>query len=696
VAEILSDVADMSGYLKGYGSALAEAIKGGAEPLFSPGEPWDGRLHELLRKPYQAQGDAVMGLCRLLRDYDSAIVVGEMGCGKTLIGAAVPYVYDNGRPSRTLVMCPGHLVQKWRREALETVPDAGASIVRSLDDLVRIERTGEPKRPEYVVVSKDRAKLGYAWRPAALEARDGYHCPDCNGLVVDRDGVPVGYKHLKTNKRFCTDCGGALWQADGDRVRRFPLSEYIRKYLPGYFDFFIADEVHELKGGTTAQGNSFGALSGACGKTIALTGTLLGGYADDIFYVLYRLSPGSMKEEGLDYGHVTDWMAKYGVLERVTRTYPQDNVCSRGKKGKTVLKRKPGVSPLVFSRHLLDKCVFLGLEDIATDLPPITEHVHGVAMDEELREAYADLEAVLSDAVRQALAKGSKALLGTYVNALLSYPDRPFDNEPILYPGESGKVLFVPAELPKDTVYNKERKVVELVKESVSSGRKAFAYCQYTGRKDVTQRLQKLLMDEGINAEILRASVEPEKREVWLRDKVRSGTQVVIGNPKLVQTGLDLIDFPDLLFYQTGYSIFTMRQASRRSWRIGQKKPVNVHYLYYRPTMQERAMHLMGSKLEASLAIEGKFSTEGLIALTSGEDMTTALAKALVDGLETEGIEQMWSKLNEANSRREYREASPDGWLFHVDPESFQKGTAARKKRRRGSQEGQLLLFGDV
>ena len=33
-----------------------------------------------------------------------------------------------------------------------------------------------------------------------------------------------------------------------------------------------------------------------------------------------------------------------------------------------------------------------------------------------------------------------------------------------------------------------------------------------------------------------------------------------------------------------------------------------VGFFYYRPTMQEKAMHLMGSKLEVSLAIEGKFS----------------------------------------------------------------------------------------
>ena len=35
--------------------------------------------------------------------------------------------------------------------------------------------------------------------------------------------------------------------------------------------------------------------------------------------------------------------------------------------------------------------------------------------------------------------------------------------------------------------------------------------------------------------------------------------------------------------------------------------------------------------------------------MTSGEDMTTALAKALVDGLETEGIEQIWRKINQKN-----------------------------------------------
>lgn len=687
---MLSDIRDMTDYLRTYGTELADRIKKRAEPLFNPGEEWDNKLYSLLKKPYQAQGDAIMGLSKLLNDYNSAIVVGEMGCGKTLIGAAVPYVHGSGgKPSRTLVMCPGHLVNKWQREVLGTIPDAKARIIRRVGDVMSFDKDAEPQVPEYVIVSKDRAKLGYAWRPAVLRNRNTYRCPDCYAQIVNRDGVPVEYEYFRRNKRSCPECKSPLWQADNTRVRRYPLSEYIKKDLKNYFDFYIADEVHELKGGSTAQGNSFGALSGACKKTVALTGTLLGGYADDIFYVLYRLSPATIKGEDIGYSEVSKWMAKYGVLERVTKSYPQDNVFSKGRKGPTTIKRKPGISPMIFSRHLLDKCMFLNLEDIAADLPPISEEVVRIGMDKELASAYRKLENKLSRAVREELCKGSKALLGTYVNTLLSYPDRPFDNQPIVYPNSS-KVIVAPANLTKDQRYGKERKLIDLIKQELSAGRRVFSYCQYTGVKDVTSRLQKLLQDEGIRTDILRYTVEPEKREEWIKDKVKSGTHVVIANPKLVQTGLDLYDFPTMIFYQTGYSIFNLRQASRRSWRIGQDKDVKIYYLFYGSTMQDKAMQLMGSKLEASLAIEGKFSEEGLLAMTAGEDMTTAMAKALIEGLDIEGVEQAWSKLNKRNIPSVTQEKPVENKIFYVDPAYFLKKP---KRRRRALHDPNQLWF---
>ena len=92
----------------------------------------------------------------------------------------------------------------------------------------------------------------------------------------------------------------------------------------------------------------------------------------------------------------------------------------------------------------------------------------------------------------------------------------------------------------------------------------------------------------------------------------------------LVQTGLDLNAFTTLIFYDTGYKLFTLRQASRRSWRINQTAPrVEVYMFYYRDTMQHKAIKLMASKLAVAGIIEGSFSEEGLAAMSECEDMTT-------------------------------------------------------------------------
>jgi len=666
---MITEIQNVTEYLKTFGNQLAAKVRDKARPLFNPGENWDDKMQTLLRKPFAAQGDVIQSLVKLFEDNNSAIVVGEMGSGKSLIGACIPYISTNGgRPPRVLIMSPGHLVKKWRREIIKTVPGANAQIIRKLKDVMAMDTEAANKVPEYYIISKDKAKLSYAWIPAVNNSKihPGYTCPDCGELILNKDGVPVGYDYFKNRKRFCTQCNSPLWQANNARMRRFAVSEYIKKHMKGYFDFFIADEVHELKGGTTAQGNSFGALASACGKTIALTGTLLGGYGDDIFYILFRLSPDTMKQEGLEYSRISEWMSRYGVLEKITKYSSEDNACSRGKKTSVILKRKPGISPMVFSNHLLGKAVFLHLADIALELPAIREEVVCVDMDPELESAYSRLEYHLAKAMKEALVMGSKRLLGAYLTNLLSYPDRPFDNPVITdpktrhLPEEMQRIIAVPEELSKSKTYAKERQLVDLVRSEARNGRKCFVFATFTGKKDITLRLKDTLERDGLKAEILRSTVKPEMREEWVKSKVKQGVDVIIANPKLVETGLDLLDFPTLIFHQTGYSVYTLRQASRRSWRIGQDRDVKVYYLFYKGTIQEKALQLMGSKMEASLALEGRFSEEGLLAMTQGEDMSTALAKALVDGMDVEGAEDIWRKINLKNAEMTGKEVNDD------------------------------------
>jgi hypothetical protein len=651
---MLESINDVTGYLQAFGGALANKIQAEAQPLFHPGDEWHPRMKSLLRTPFQAQADSIQAAVEALRRRDSVMCIGEMGVGKTLIGAAIPYIMENGHPPRVLVMCPGHLTRKWAREVTQTIPGAQAKIISRLSDVQAIDPQRQHYCLQYYVVSKERAKLSYAWRPAFNLRRNVPVCPDCGERVVDRDGVSVDQEVLGKRKHRCSACNAPLWQADNKRFRRFSVADYIKKRLNGYFDFFICDEVHELKGGATAQGNAFGTLASACKKTIALTGTLLGGYASHMFYLNYRLNPQAMLADGVQYGKEMNFISRYGVLERITRYYPgDDNVCSKGKKGPSVTREKPGVSPAIFSNHLMGSTVFLNLEDIALDLPELTEEVVPVEMDGDLAVAYSELEHKVGSAMREMLVKGSRKLLGTYLNSLLCYPDRPFHNEPIIYPG-TDRVIAQPAALPEGRMYGKEQRLLNIVRKEHSLGRRCFVYCVYTNTRDITARLKDILTTHGVQAEILRSQVKPELREEWLREKVEQDVQVVIGNPILVQTGLDLLDFPTIIFYQTGYSIFTLRQASRRSWRIGQDKPVRIHYLHYQGTMQERALELVGKKLSASLAIEGKLTDDGLASMCAGEDMTLMLAKALAQGTHIQGAESVWRDLNQRRHEPRY------------------------------------------
>ena len=112
-----------------------------------------------------------------------------------------------------------------------------------------------------------------------------------------------------------------------------------------------------------------------------------------------------------------------------------------------------------------------------------------------------------------------------------------------------------------------------------------------------------------------------------------------------------MIFAPDILFYQTGYSIFTLRQASRRSWRIGQRRDVVVKFLHYAGTMQETCLRLMGKKLLVSLAMEGKFAAEGL-AMEEGDDLLMAMARELVTEQHIgETADQVWAALQKEQAQ---------------------------------------------
>jgi hypothetical protein len=448
-----------------------------------------------------------------------------------------------------------------------------------------------------------------------------------------------------------------LWQADGKRIRRFAPLEFVGRYMKDFFDYGIADEVHELSN-DTAQGNALGTLARAVDKIAVLTGTLMGGYADDLFNTLYRLEPHKMVAEGYEWGEsgVRSFAETYGVLERITIITPEENACSKAKVTKQV-KRKPGASPLLFGKFLMELGAFVSLEDISSELPSYREEVIGVDMDEPLAKAYTDLEKQIKEALEEH--RGNHSVISTALNALLSYPDRPYGLGDLIGteydPELHRRVPFLIAQtqdLPEELRYAKERKLIEFVKADLARGRKCQIYAVYTVKRDVTGRLERVLSQEGIRVSVLTSQVPPDQREAWYEQRLRDGMQVCIAHPRLVSVGMDLLWAPSIYFVQTGYSIYTLRQASRRSWRIGQRSNVVVHFLTYNDTMQTSCLRLMGKKLLVSLAMEGKFSNEGLQGIEDDDDVLTAMARELVTEKGVgESAASVWKAVQEQHAR---------------------------------------------
>ncbi len=718
---MLSECKDLDAYFQRYGELLGARATKALDPLHVPGRDPEVDGIEIINQHviktrqsvlFGAQRDTLSGLVKALNRQKAVWLAAEMGTGKSLMGGAAAHIHAKGKPYRGLVMCPDHLIKKWKREIERTCPSAS---VRTFDDwrevLTLVQRHDKPTAPEWWVIGRDQSKGDPAWEPRVVKSRvliapvvdiralkqkgapmedlirEVAACPKCGTKVTDKDGNPKGYREILKSKKKLTcngsivryvmegddckehiqECNEPLWtfvaarnKAERDTRRalreglglevgtapyRWPAYRSVKGQMRRPFDYLILDEVHELKGGDeVGQANAAGAFIACSKKVIALTGTLIGGFADHLFPMLLRMAPQSLRAGGYEWNEFAKFNARYGRIETVYHTKGgsrrdddddsgSSNSHTKGSSTKITRIRRPGIMPQLYGDHLIDKAAFLALDQVADGLPPLSETIIPVPMDAEQTLHYEELEGWLRSTVKQMMAMGNKRLLGAMLENLLYWPDHPY-GWPLIDAGKEGS--FLPASLDVETIRPKEEALVDLCKSEMAAGRQVWVYVQRTVTRDVGARLVRLLRDAGMRADQLRSSTSPREREEWIYRKGRD-LDVCVSHPDLVKTGLDLFapdgnhNFPTLVFYQTGYNTFTLRQASRRSWRIGQKLPCKTVFLYYTGSFQESCMAHMGKKMSACEAIDGKFSAEGLAAMAGEDDATMALAKSLVE-----------------------------------------------------------------
>lgn len=748
-APATEQIIGLSDFIAQFGSGLLAAVQKQNPPLYQGERPaeWDATLDSLLRKPFDAQRDRVHAAATLLLKGGEcgAVLNGEMGTGKTLMGIALATVLHAQGFKRTLVISPPHLVYKWRREIVQTVPKAKVWILNGPDTLRKLLQIRSmrqaPEHPEFFILGRVRMRMGFDWRPVyntriwgAASTESGRSqilrvasCANCGEPVDGEDNTPLqaGVEadlYLNKRRMNCHHCESPLWTLTRgkssekshhervlDALRQIPgigevtaarllrnfgeamlaqmlednfhnfinlmdeegellfsdrqakrmerflgnneisfgqggyqPTEFIKRYLPkGFFGCLLVDEGHEYKNEGSAQGQAMGVLAACCSKTVLLTGTLMGGYADDLFHLLYRLNPRMMIEDGFNYNErgsigpaSNAFMAAHGVLIETRKEMDEgSHRTAKGNKDKTSISKGAGFGPKGIMRYVVPYTAFLKLNEIDGNvLPPYLEEFIPVDMDDLQAQTYTSRLAVpLKRILNDSLRAGDHSLLGVVLNVLLAWPDCAFRDENVYHPHRRIMLASAPALYSDADLMPKERKLLELCRQERSIGRRVLVYTTYTGGRDTTARLKVILEQSGFKVAVLRSTVEAAKREDWLADQVERGVEIIITNPELVKTGLDMLEFPTIAFMQTGYNVYTLMQAARRSWRIGQKLAVKVMFLGYRGTAQEQCLTLMSKKIAVSQSTSGDMPDTGLDVLNQdGDSIEVALAKQLV------------------------------------------------------------------
>ncbi len=482
-------------------------------------------------------------------------------------------------------------------------------------------------------------------------------CPTCGGpirggdfcinIIVDKvtvDGVDDKGLPLTVERKH--ECGAPLFELT--RWRRTGLARLVQKKYKHFFKVYVFDEAHKAQGGYTDIGVADQRYISSIKYGIALTGTLFGGTAGSLFNLLYRRVHDVRKL--FRHKDMNRWVDAYGLWEN---EWSQEDPYVAGKAASSGMERLhersrelPGVGPGVI-RFLLPITIFGNITDLGYELPELYENVELLDMPEAMADEYAFIKEDVLKTALQMMKDGDKGVISAWFTAMRFRPASAFRDEQIILKGSKGDRTFnLSASCGVGDYLPKETRLAEMVRNNMRRGRKTLVFVEQTGTRDIREHIKAALLsqvpDEELGIREPRVGImsaddmPPARREAWIVANAPS-FDVFIVNPKLVETGLDLIQFSNLVFFEITTSLYTLWQSMRRVWRLGQSSDVEVDFLAYRGTMEETILARMGKKMKFAALLYGK-DAAGVLIESDGDDIAREIIKEAISGKTYAGI----------------------------------------------------------
>ncbi len=331
----------------------------------------------------------------------------------------------------------------------------------------------------------------------------------------------------------------------------------------------VLDEAQHIKNPKAATAQSACKLKAA--QRLCLSGTPMENHLGELWSLMRFLMPGFLGDEK-------------SFNARLRRPIERD----RSTDAQLALNRR--VSPLVLRRTK---------DQVATELPEKTEILHHVDLTKKQTDLYESVRAAMDKRVRDAIA--DKGLAKSHIivlDALLKLRQICCHPRLLKHDAESAKLDYL---------------THELLPTLLEEGRRILLFSQFTS---MLALIEAHLEKEKIP--FLKLTGETKERAKLVKRFQSGDIPIFLISLKAGGTGLNLTAADTVIHYDPWWNPAAENQATDRAHRIGQTKPVFVHKLVCRGTIEDRILELQKHKsaLVAALLSEDtaklKIDTETL------------------------------------------------------------------------------------
>jgi superfamily II DNA or RNA helicase len=287
---------------------------------------------------------------------------------------------------------------------------------------------------------------------------------------------------------------------------------------------------------------------------ICLSGTPLENHLGELWSLMRFLMPGYLADEKTFNMHLRR------PIER-----------DRSADAQIALNRR--VAPLILRRTK---------NEVATDLPEKTEIIHGIDLNRKQLDLYESVRAAMDKRVREAISE--KGLAKSHIivlDALLKL------RQICCHP----KLLKIPAAQKIEDSAKLEFLTKELLPTLIEEGRRILLFSTFTSMLAI---IEEHLKKAGVP--YLKITGQTKEREPLVREFQRGEVPVFLISLKAGGTGLNLTAADTVIHYDPWWNPAAENQATDRAHRIGQTKPVFVHKLVCRGSIEERILELQKHK----------------------------------------------------------------------------------------------------